>query len=215
MKERKNIVIIGDSYSTYKGYIPEGNGSYYAADVTTTIPYIDNVKKTWWKQLEERMNYNIILNDSWTGSTICKTGYDGAYCHESSFVVRLDKHIENGFFNKNKVDTIFIFGGTNDSWANSPIGELKYDDITEDDLKCALPAFCSLIKKAKTITNNIIVILNTELKDEIKNAFIEASKKLEINYLPLTKFELENGHPTILGMSQISKQVEEFIISLN
>src|SRR5574344_1656725 len=31
-------------------------------------------------------------------------------------------------------DIIFIFGATNDSWANSPIGDYKYADWTRQDM---------------------------------------------------------------------------------
>ena len=48
--ENKNIFIIGDSYSTYKGYIPEGYSCYYSNE-RTDAPIIKGVEKTWWKIL--------------------------------------------------------------------------------------------------------------------------------------------------------------------
>ena len=83
--------------------------------------------------------------------------------------------IKNGFFNENGIDTIFIFGGTNDSWIDSPIGNIKYDQITEDDIKMILPAFSALISKLKSASPNskIIPLINCGLKPEVADGFEE------------------------------------------
>lgn len=203
----KNIFIMGDSYSTYEGYIPKGYNTFYS-DGRTNPPIVIGVEKTWWKLLEKAMDYNIVLNDSYSGSTVCKTGY-GGYCHETSFVGRLDKYIEEGYFDKNNVDTVFVFGGTNDSWANSPIGELKYSDHTDEDLKCVLPAFCYLLGRLKDTVKETVVILNTGLKQVITDGYINACETYNIKYVKLKEIEKENGHPTVLGMKQISQQIKE------
>ncbi len=209
MKDKNNIFIMGDSYSTYEGYIPEGYHFYYSDD-RNEAPIVKGVEKTWWKILEKESNLNIILNDSFSGSTICNTVRE-ALSVESSFVSRMDHYIAEHVFCENKIDTMFLFGGTNDSWINAPIGELKYSDWTDDELKCVLPAFCYLIDKAKKVVEELIVIINTDLKQEITNGFIEACEKNEIKYLCLKEIDKENGHPTELGMKQISEQVMECI----
>lgn len=38
---------MGDSYSTYEGYIPQGYHFYYS-DKRTEKPIIRGVEKTWW-----------------------------------------------------------------------------------------------------------------------------------------------------------------------
>lgn len=207
MKDKNNVFIMGDSYSTYRGYIPEGYYFYYS-DERKENPIVKGVEKTWWNILAKENNLNILLNDSFSGSTICNTVRE-TLSVESSFVSRIDKYIKEKFFTENKVDTIFIFGGTNDSWINAPIGNLKYSDWTVDELKCVLPAFCYLINNAKKVVEDVIVIINTDLKEEITNGFIEACEKNEVKYLYLKEIDKENGHPTELGMKQISKQVME------
>ena len=72
-----------------------------------------------------------------------------------------------------------------------------------------MPAFCYLIDKAKSVVENVIVIINTGLMEEITKGFIEACEKNKITYARLTEIDKENGHPTELGMLQISKQVEK------
>lgn len=204
---KNNVFIMGDSYSTYSGYIPEGYDFYYS-DEKKENPIVNGVEKTWWNKLATENNLNIILNDSFSGSTICNTVRE-ALTVESSFISRIDKYITEKLFAENKINTMFIFGGTNDSWINSPIGNLKYSSWTDDDLKCVLPAFCYLISRAKEVVEDVIVIINTDLKQEITNGFIEACEKNEIKYLCLKEIDKENGHPTELGMEQICEQVAE------
>ncbi len=207
MKTKKNIFIMGDSYSTYAGYIPEGHHAYYC-DERKDKPIVKGVEKTWWHIFANENSLNIILNDSFSGSTICNT-VRPTLPDESSFINRLDKYILEKVFIENKIDTMLIFGGTNDSWIDAPIGNLKYSDWTAEELKCVLPAFCYLIDKAKKVAQDIIVIINTDLKEEITNGFIEACEKNNVKYLYLKEIDKENGHPTELGMKQISEQVAE------
>ena len=81
-----NVTILGDSYSTFLGCIPEGQAVYYpriekVADVT-------EVSHTWWKPLTERRNMKILINDSYSGSTVCKDTRPGQG-PESAFVYRM------------------------------------------------------------------------------------------------------------------------------
>ena len=202
---KNNVFIIGDSYSTYKGYIPEGYAAYYS-DEREENPIVNGVDKTWWKILATENNLNIVLNDSYSGSTVCNTVRE-CLSLDTSFINRMDKYIGENFFAENKIGTMFIFGGTNDSWIDAPIGENKYSEWTDAELKCVLPAFCYLISRAKSVVDNIVVIMNTDLKEEITNGFAEACAKSGIKCLLLDGIDKENGHPTETGMKQICEQV--------
>lgn len=206
MKSNKNAFIIGDSYSTYAGYIPKGYHWYYG-DERKEAPIVKGVENTWWHILARENGFEIILNDSFSGSTVCDTVRD--YLKpESSFVYRLDKYIAEGFFTENKIDTVFIFGGTNDNWTDVPVGELKYEDLTKEDLKSILPAFCHIIKKSTEVADNVVVIMNTNLKEELTGGVEEACKKLGAVCVRLKEIDKQCGHPTELGMKQIAEQVK-------
>ena len=209
MKKKRNVFIMGDSYSTYEGYIPDGYRFYYS-DERKDKPIVNGVEKTWWNRVADENDLNVVLNDSFSGSTICNTVKEN-YSVESSFVSRIDQYIAEEGFADRKIDTMFIFGGTNDSWIDAPVGNLKYSDWTADELKCVLPAFCYLINRARTIAPDIIVIINTGLKQEIIEGFIKVCEKNGVRYLCLKEIDKENGHPTELGMRQISGQVTELL----
>ena len=209
--ESKTVSILGDSYSTFQGYIPQGNACWYF-----TTPQGENdvvrVEDTWWHQFCSKSGYELVLNESWSGSTICNTGYDGVPCPTWSFNARM-KNVAGG---DNDPDLILVFGGTNDSWAGSPIGEMKYGDWTEEDLMSYLPACCYmldyLVKEAPKST--IVCIINSELKPEITQGQIDACAYYGVHSLLLHDIEKKWGHPSIAGMTAISNQLIAFLATL-
>lgn len=212
MKELGNILILGDSYSTFKGFIPESYSAWYS-DTGKAETDVTKVTETWWSKVLESTKSNLVLNCSFSGTTICNTGYNGEDCKHKSFIARLDKLIENGFFNDNKIDTVFIFGGTNDNWAGSPLGTLKYNNWEPQKLYSVLPAICYMLCRLKTNLPNvrIITLINTDLKEEITNALKEASKHYDAEYIELQNIDKMHGHPSVSGMAQIAEQVLENI----
>lgn len=211
MKNLGNVFILGDSYSTFKGYIPEGYCSFYSSDLHLNIGVI-SVEQTWWHQVLQNTNSNLTLNSSYSGTTICHTGYGGEDCSKTkSFIFRLNKLIDQDFFKNNKIDTFFIFGGTNDTWANSPLGKIKYENRSQEDLFSVMPAFCHLIETVKTVCpdTRIITIANDILKPAIIDCFKEVTNHFGTELIILQNIAKQEGHPDVMGMKQISEQVLE------
>lgn len=207
-----NVLILGDSYSTFQGFIPEGYDCYYGSDFHPEMD-VKTVADTWWHQLISETESNLTLNCSWSGTTICKTGYGNVDRSEICFLGRLEKLINDGFFEKSKIDTFFVFGGTNDNWVPSPIGELKFKDWTSEELFSFCPAVCYLLNKLKTTLagTRIICILNCDLKAEITENFISACKEYDIEYILLENIKKINGHPDKEGMTQIKNQILDYL----
>ena len=204
-----NIMIFGDSYSTYENYIPKGYAVYYSGH-RATPPDVFDVKNTWWGRLMTKTGATLVQNNSWSGSTLCYTGWNGVdTSHTSSFIYRFEKLLNEGFFKENKVDTLFVFGGTNDSWSNAPLGEFRFDGIEEKDLFCVLPAISHFAKRlSEELKGTRIVFLgNCEIKKEVTDAFKSACEHYGLDYVQLEGIEKVNGHPTELGMDQISEQI--------
>lgn len=204
----RTVSILGDSYSTFEGYIPEGNAVWYSA-----VPNGDNdvvrVEDTWWHLMCASGKFKLLQNDSYSGSTICNTGYgacDATYC---SFITRMKRLVEAG----EAPDILFIFGATNDSWANSPIGSLQYSDWTTEDLFSCLPACCYMLDylKESLPETKIVFVINTELKDEIVSGIIDACDYYGVSSILLKDIDKLSGHPSVLGMQQICNQLVEFV----
>jgi len=206
-----NVLIIGDSYSTFHGFIPTDCSPWYVEGGHENTD-VTRVEQTWWHMLMHETNSNLVLNTSYSGTTVCNTGYNGSNCSHISFIARLEKLIENNFFADKKIDTVFVFGGTNDSWANSPIGELKYRDWSDEELFSVLPAFCYLINRIKTVLpdTRIVSIINTDLKPEIAEGFKTAGREMGIDTVELQNVGKTAGHPNIAGMMDIKEQILNF-----
>ncbi len=210
MKNIGNVFILGDSYSTFKGHIPEGFDFWYS-EAESPNTDVRKVEETWWHQLLAETESNLVRNCSFSGTTVCNTGYDGADCREISFIGRVEKLASKGFFEENRIDTFFIFGGTNDSWAGAPLGELMYENHSEEELYKVLPAFCHLLSRVKAVAvgARIICMINCDIKDEITEGFKIACERLGVECVALKEISKSGGHPNIRGMIQIKDQVME------
>lgn len=211
-----NLMIFGDSYSTYGGYIPEGYGTYYCKDGREDGAPASKMafEDTWWAKLIADKGFHLVRNDSWTGATICHTGYDGADCSKTkSFICRYHNLRNSRFFESNKIDVLLLFGATNDSWANSPLGVAKKENITESDLYCVLPAITYLLQELKGVLpkTKIYFIINDELRKEIVRHIKAESSRLGIGIVELSGIVKEGGHPTALGMDAIYRQVKAIL----
>ncbi len=99
MQER-TFSILGDSISTFSGHNPPGNEIFYPHDGFDVL----SVKDTWWSLLAARLNLTLMLNESYSGSRISRTGSRPL---TSCFADEKRQQSLGG-------DFIITFGGTND-----------------------------------------------------------------------------------------------------
>ena len=208
MKTLGKVFILGDSYSTFEGYIPEGYATYYSP--TADYTEVNRVEDTWWHMLLRESGSQLTENNSWSGSTVCYTGY-GGYQPEQSFVYRAERRFGKGIVHGKKTDTVIIFGGTNDFWNNSPVGEVKYSDWTDSDLRECIPAFCKILSHIRNEApeTEIINIVNADMKKEIADGMEKACGFYGVKCIFLHDLDLVDGHPTVRGMKQIKEQIIE------
>ena len=208
-----NVLILGDSLSTFAGYIPEGYAIYYGENTEKNTD-VRRVEYTWWHRLITETDSTLILNNSWSGSTICYTGYDGIDCSKtSSFIFRLKELIENGFFKKNEINTVFLFGASNDGAAGAPLGELKYDNFEEQDLYSVFPAISYILKLLKETVPNARVYfpVNDDICPEIRNVIVTACDYYGAKAIVLKDIIKLEYHFTVQGMIQVKNQILEAI----
>ena len=209
----KNLFILGDSYSTFEGCVPEGYNPYYHAvygedhvgsDVTSP-------DMTWWGILSRELELNVVRNDSWSGSTICYTAYHGVDCSEtSSFICRFERLVREGFFEKNEIDTVIVFGGTNDAWARAPLGNDMFADHTKNDLYSILPAVGYLAKRLteQLPTAKILFVINSGIGIAVREGIKRACHSFNLPFAELVSISKHRGHPNAAGMREIAEQVK-------
>ena len=177
-REQKTVVILGDSYSTFDGYVPEGFAIWYDSNPKEEND-VTAVQQTWWYKLCRKEGLKLLGNNSYSGSTVCNTGYDGADYSDRSFITRMPQTLG---YSAERPNIILIFGGTNDSWSDAPLGSLKFADWTEEDLKQALPAYCYMLNYYKLYApeSRVINIVNDGLKPEIYRLRFEMLHKIAL-----------------------------------
>ena len=120
--EGKVISILGDSISTFAGYIPTADG--FNLEHLSRYPQnnlLTDVNETWWMQTIHQLGAKLGINDSWRGATVSgaapvTTGTTGenAAMHN---LTRIQNLGSNG-----TPDVILFYGGTNDLAHVSEVG---------------------------------------------------------------------------------------------
>ena len=227
--EGKVISILGDSISTFAGYIPVEDGfnlehlSRYPQDNLLT-----DVNETWWMQVINVLNAKLGINDSWRGATVSgavpvTTGTTGENAGMAN-LTRIQNLGSNG-----TPDIILFYGGTNDlahvgkigsfDPSNAPtIADLnikKWDNLADGYINTLLRL------KHYYPNTEIICLLPTYTKSYYSDAKLAEGNKVlsEIcNYYNIKYIDLRNCgisvnnlpdgiHPDEVGMDYISNAV--------
>lgn len=195
------ISILGDSYSTFKGYVlPDSNYVWYPQEKAENND-VQDVRQLWWQQAIRRKGYRLCQNNSFSGATICHTGYDGADYSDRSYCTRL--------WHLGSPDVIFVFGGTNDTWAKSPVGDFKYGGWTASDLYQFRPAMAYVLAHLQNRYPGaeVYVIINDILSEDITASMKTICDHYQVPYIQLHDIDKQWGHPSQKGMRQIAEQV--------
>lgn len=205
----KTVAILGDSYSTFAGWVPEGHHIYYP---TEGIPDVRSVRDTWWRLLLEETGMRLLMNDSFSGATV-STSVRPEHTAADAFVSRMKRSLSHAGVGGERPDVILLFGGTNDSWTEVPLGKTQYDGWTDGDLKKALPAFCYMLHYV-TKENpgaQVFAIVNTDMDPDYTRGILTACLHFGVTAVPLHDIDKTWGHPNRLGMRQIADQVKNAI----
>jgi lysophospholipase L1-like esterase len=109
--------ILGDSISTFRGFIPPENEAFYPKEgYDVTEP-----GQTWWNLLEKHTDVQLVFNDSYSGSRVSKTGSKPEW---TSFLSEKRQA-------KLGADAILVFGGTNDYGQEQPASLAVFSEAYE------------------------------------------------------------------------------------
>ena len=201
--QNPSISVLGDSYSTFEGYVTPSTNEMWYYEESGDRTDVDDVTQTWWWQVAKQGGYRLCINNSYSGSTIGYLGYDGNDYTDRSFLTRMD--------NIGNPDIILIFGATNDSWAGEPVGEYKYENWKKGDFYTFRPAMAYLLHHVTLRYPNVKVyfILNSELRDDITESCKVICQHYDVTCIALHDIHKINGHPSKKGMQAIASQVLE------
>ena len=113
----KTVSILGDSISTFQGWIPEGYACFYPDPDND----IKDVSQTWWMQVIQNTGMRLLVNGSWSASTVCgdsRAENSGAGCSSNRIVDLMG--------NTGTVpDVILVYMGINDFFHSIDLGSFS------------------------------------------------------------------------------------------
>ena len=204
-QSKLGISILGDSYSTFKGYVlPDSNYVWYPQEKAENND-VQDVRQLWWHQLIREHGYRLCQNNSFSGATICHTGYNSEDYSDRSYCTRL--------WYLGSPDVILVLGGTNDTWAKSPIGDFQYSDWSHHDLFKFRPAMAYVLANLQNRYpgTEVYVIINDILSEDVTASMKIICDHYNVPYIQLHDIDKQWGHPSQKGMRQIAEQVAEAI----
>lgn len=211
MKNYHTMSILGDSISTFEGYIPSKNKVFYPAG------NVEKVEDTWWFQVKEALNLKLLVNQSFSGSRVTLSHNkpsSSAFCSTE----RLSSL---------KGDIIIIYGGVNDYFRQDDLPTLSffvesYDYILRTIRTLNPDSKIICLTSGHWIDNNPMYknskgISQIDLNDSIvKSADKNSIDSIDIlRAIELTPSNFYLGaHPSREGMKQLADYIINRIIEI-
>lgn len=233
----KVISILGDSISTFAGYIPKADGfnlehlARYPQDNLLT-----DVNDTWWMQVISKLEAKLGINDSWRGSTV--SGYPSVTTGVAGYLAAMSNLTQIQNLGSNGTpDVILFYGGTNDLAHTPNLGSfnpvsapyevdlttLKWDNLADayantllrlqhfypdTQIICLLPTFTT-----SYYTDDKLAQGNAMLADICEHYGVTY---VDLRYCGISTADLPDGiHPDAIGMDYITNSVLETLLASN
>lgn len=134
------LSILGDSISTFDGWIPEGYSCYFPMDGDVT-----EVEQTWWQMVLKDTDMELCVNGSSSGSTCAGDSTSADDCRYGCSDYRIGDLIgSNGCF----PDVIIVYMGTNDVMKSVPLGDNDGTQAVEEGvIENFSDAYCLMLDK--------------------------------------------------------------------
>ena len=222
--ENKHFSILGDSISTLAGYNPPENAVFYDW-ANKRLAGIYAPEDTWWGQVIDALGGRLLMNESWSGSLVCRH----RDCEIQSYGCS-DSRTGNLGLGDVQPDVVMVLLGLNDfGWAMRPTPAAE-----ENDLAVFSVAYGTMLRKIKanypraeiwcltlpvgcwSANPDFVPLLirgGWHLEDYcrvIRHCAADAGCRLVDIYCPQTPYDTIDGyHPTADGMRTLSSAVLE------
>jgi hypothetical protein len=207
VKRFHTFSILGDSYSSFAGYMADSKALTWFPAAQNSHPDndVNDVTQTWWYQFANSYGARMVANDSYSGSTVSYDGYGAGTTDgkDTSFISRRTMVGQS--------ELILVYGGTNDAWNSVPLGNYKYSDWTETDFQYFSPSLAYLFDRLQreNVGAKIVMMLNdsTVIGQSYVTAIQTVCNHYNIPYVTVSNLTTVNSHPNSVGMKQISDQL--------
>jgi len=206
----KTLSILGDSISTFSQCNPPVNEVFYPKEGCDVLAK----EHTWWHLLMEETMLHLIMNESYSGSRISRTG---SRPPSSSFLSQTRQERLSG-------DIIIVFGGTNDfGQTENPttlaVFSEAYDHLVQLMIETHQGSklyFCTPLQRTDKALDEVN-IHNWNQKDLARTIRKTVKNYPEANLIDLAAHTITDGdgllfdglHPTRQGMRLIADLIKE------
>ena len=197
----KTVSILGDSISTYKGYVPDGYSCFYPYPTAD----LGDANQTWWMQVINNLGMKLLKNNSYSGT--CVSSGTG----QNSTVE--DSRLKELLFGTQAPDIIIIFMGSNDcgsAYVKLETFKSSYK-VMLDKIQALCPnseIYIMTLPPSKLYTESDRVEYNKVIRDyanEYKLPLIEMNDAY--NGQNCSDFLVDSAHQNFAGMTKIAQAV--------
>jgi len=197
----KTVSILGDSISTYKGYVPEGYSCFYPYPTAD----LGDVNQTWWMQVINKLGMKLLKNNSYSGTCVSEgTGLNSTV---------QDTRLKELLLGTQAPDIIIIFMGSNDCGSQY----VKYETFNNsykvmlDKIKALCPnaeIYLMTLPPSKLYTENNRVEYNEAIRKYAKDYNLPLIEMNDAyNGEDCTNYLVDSAHQNSAGMIKIAESV--------
>ena len=148
----KKLGIIGDSISTYEGWIPDGYDVYYGNG--GPLPSVEN---TYWKIAINELGM-VVGNCSWSGSFVTGDSTSTSNANIGTSTKRINDLSADGI----NPDIVLVYMGTNDFLFDKDKGEFNMSsDYVDGNISTFMNAYALLLTKIRKAYPNCKILCGT------------------------------------------------------
>ena len=148
----KKLGIVGDSISTYEGWIPDGYDVYYGNE--GSLPSVEN---TYWKIAINELGM-VVGNCSWSGSFVTGDSTSTSNANIGTSTKRINDLSADGI----NPDIVLVYMGTNDFLFGKDKGEFNMSsDYVDGNISTFMNAYALLLTKIRKAYPNCKILCGT------------------------------------------------------
>ncbi|MGI6710489.1 MAG: InlB B-repeat-containing protein [Bacilli bacterium] len=193
----KTISVLGDSITTYAGYIPTGFPYFYPYPTAE----LSDVNQTWWMQFINYFGMKLLVDNAYSGSTVTGTGSSAA---------QTTTRLSHLYIGDIKPDVVLILMGANDAGSSYitlsqfntaygiMINNIKSASPNSEIILCTLPSI-TLYTEADQISYNNAIKQHATTNSLKVLDFAKAFTRAES-----TTYLVDSAHPNKAGMIKIA-----------
>ena len=139
--------VLGDSISTFYGYVPENYAVFYTLEAAM-YNGLTSIEDVWWHQVMNYLGAELLVDAAYSGGRVSGNEFPAANTYERIRALRTPQHEPDG---------ILVYLGYNDYGYSVPIR----NENDETDCTCFYNAYILMLNRLKECYPNALIICST------------------------------------------------------